>query len=69
MSKNKSNIGENIRKHRLQKEVSQDRLSKLADVAFHTIVKIESGETPNPTIETVKKIANALNVSLDDLMK
>jgi len=69
MSKNKATIGENIRKYRLQKGMSQDRLSKLADVAFHTIVKIESGETPNPTIETVKKIADALGVSLDDLMK
>jgi transcriptional regulator with XRE-family HTH domain len=69
MSKTKSNIGKNIRKYRLQKKMSQDRLSKLADVAFHTITKIESGDTPNPTIETVKKIADALGVSLDDLMK
>lgn len=69
MSKNKPNIGENIRKHRLQKDMSQDRLSKLADVAFHTVVKIESGETPNPTIETVRKIAGSLGVSIDDLMK
>jgi len=69
MSKNKSSIGENIRKYRQQKAISQDRLSKLANVAFHTVVKIESGETPNPTIETVKKIADALGVSLDDLMK
>ena len=69
MSKNKSNIGGNIRKYRLKKEMSQDRLSKLADVAFHTIVKIESGDTPNPTIETVRKIADALGVSIDDLTK
>jgi len=69
MSKAKSKIGKNIRKYRLQKKMSQDRLSKLADVAFHTITKIESGNTPNPTIETVKKIADALGVSLDDLMK
>jgi transcriptional regulator with XRE-family HTH domain len=69
MSKTKSNIGKNIRKYRLQKKMSQDRLSKSADVAFHTITKIESGDTPNPTIETVKKIADALGVSLDDLMK
>jgi transcriptional regulator with XRE-family HTH domain len=69
MSKNKPAIGENIRKYRQQKDMSQDRLSKLADVAFHTIVKIESGETPNPTIETVRKIADALGVSIDDLMK
>lgn len=69
MSKTKSNIGKNIRKYRLQKKMSQDRLSKLANVAFHTITKIESGDTPNPTIETVKKIADALGVSVDDLMK
>lgn len=69
MSKTKSNIGKNIRKYRLQKKMSQDRLSKSADVAFHTITKIESGDTPNPTIETVKKIADALGVSVDDLMK
>ncbi|MBI3588806.1 MAG: helix-turn-helix transcriptional regulator [Candidatus Liptonbacteria bacterium] len=67
MSKAKSAIGENIRKRRLQKKISQDRLSKLADVAFHTIVKIESGDTPNPTIKTIKKIAEALDVSIDDL--
>jgi transcriptional regulator with XRE-family HTH domain len=69
MSKSESSIGENIRKYRLKKNMSQDRLSKLADVAFHTIVKIESGETPNPTIETVRKIAVALGVSIDDLMQ
>jgi len=69
MSKSKGAIGENIRRYRQQKEMSQDRLSKLADVAFHTIVKIESGKTPNPTIETVRKIAHSLGVSIDDLMK
>ncbi|MBU0879378.1 helix-turn-helix domain-containing protein [Patescibacteria group bacterium] len=35
----------------------------------HTIAKIEAGSIPNPTIGTVKKIADALGVSLDDLMK
>lgn len=68
MSKEKSKIGETIKKYRLQKGMSQDKLSKLADVAFHTVVKIESGDTPNPTIETVKKIAVALGVSVDDLI-
>jgi len=69
MLKDKATIGENIRKYRPQKGMSQDRLSKLADVAFHTIVKIESGETPNPTIETGRKIAAALGVSIDNLMR
>jgi len=69
MSKEKATIGETIKKYRLQKEMSQDRLSKLADVAFHTIVKIESGDTPNPTIDTVKKIAAALGMGVDELLK
>jgi len=44
-------------------------LSKRANLAFHTIVKIEAGSTPDPRIDTVKKIADAFGVSLDDLMK
>jgi transcriptional regulator with XRE-family HTH domain len=69
MSKEKSTIGENIKKYRNKLGISQDQLSKKSDLAFHTIAKIEAGSTPNPTIETVKKIADALGVSLDDLMK
>ncbi len=66
---NKSKIGENIRRYRLKLGLSQDALSKKADLAFHTIAKIESGSTPDPRIETVKSIADSLGVSLDDLMK
>lgn len=70
MSKNTSSvIGENIKKYRQQLGFSQDALSKKANLAFHTVAKIETGATPNPTIETVKKIADALDVTLDDLME
>ena len=69
MSKQKSAIGENIKKYRNKLGISQDVLSKRANLAFHTIAKIEAGSTPDPRIETVKKIADALGVSLDDLMK
>ena len=69
MSKEKTTIGNNIRKYRNKLGISQDVLSKRANLAFHTIAKIEAGSTPDPRIETVKKIADALGVSLDDLMK
>jgi transcriptional regulator with XRE-family HTH domain len=62
-------IAQNIRRYRLQKGLSMDRLSKLANVAFHTITKIESGNTPNPTISTIKKIADALGVKIDNLVR
>jgi transcriptional regulator with XRE-family HTH domain len=69
MLKKLSTIGKNIRKLRLEKKLSQDRLSKLADVAHPTIIKIESGAIQSPTVETAQKIARALGVSIDDLMK
>ena len=61
-------IAQNIRRLRHAKGFSQDKLSKLADLSFHTITKIEAGDTPNPTIDTVRKIAEALDVSIDDLL-
>jgi transcriptional regulator with XRE-family HTH domain len=69
MDKEKNNIARNIKKYRNKLGISQDALSKKANLAFHTIAKIEAGSTPDPRIETVKKIADALGVSLDDLMK
>lgn len=69
MSKEKSTIANNIRKYRNKLGISQDILSKRANLAFHTIAKIEAGSTPNPTIDTVKKIADALGITLDDLIQ
>ena len=39
-SNNKSIIADNIKKYRNKMGVSQDRLSKLADVTYNTIIKI-----------------------------
>lgn len=64
-----STIGKNIKRLRQVKGISQDKLSKLADVSLQTIVKMELDDKPNPTIETVQKIAKALDISIDDLMK
>ena len=66
---NASNIQDNIKKYRNKLGISQDRLSKLADVTYNTIIKIESGANTNPTIDTLTKIAKALNVSVDNLIK
>ena len=60
-------ISGNIKKFRKKKGLSQDRLAKLADVTHTTLVKLESGANNNPTIKTLKKIATALGVSLDEL--
>ncbi|MDP3955880.1 MAG: helix-turn-helix transcriptional regulator [bacterium] len=64
-----STIGKNIKQLRQEKGLSQDRLSKLSDLSLNTVVKIELDDTPNPTIETMQRIAKALEVSVDDLLK
>jgi transcriptional regulator with XRE-family HTH domain len=61
-------ISANIRKLREERGISQDRLSKLADLSLNTIVKVESGKNPNPTINTLSRIAKSLNVKVDDLL-
>ncbi|MDI6717598.1 MAG: helix-turn-helix transcriptional regulator [Patescibacteria group bacterium] len=64
-----SKIGKNIKKLRQDEGISQDRLSKLADLSLNTVVAVESGVNPNPTIKTLTKIAKALEVGVDDLIK
>ncbi len=64
-----STIGKNIKRYRQEKGLSQDKLSKLADLSLNTVVKIELDESPNPTIETIQRIAKALDVSVDDLLR
>ena len=63
-----STIGKNIKKLRQDKDISQDKLSKLADISLNTVVKIELDQSPNPTLETIQKLAKALDVSLDELV-
>ena len=69
MSKTISIIAKNIRKYRKERGLSQDKLSRLADISHATIIKIESGGIQSPTIDTVQKIAKALGVGLEDLTK
>ncbi|HAZ31283.1 MAG TPA: DNA-binding protein [Dehalococcoidia bacterium] len=49
--------------------LSQDKLCKLDDISQNTIIKVESGAIQSPTMDTAHKIAKALGVGLDDLMK
>jgi len=64
-----SSITKNLRKLRKSKGFSQEKLARLADVANNTIVKIEAGKNQNPTFDTLKKIAEALGVSIEELIK
>lgn len=65
----KISIGGKIKRWRKIKEMTQDELSKKADIPYPTLVKIESDAVKNPSIETMMKIANGLEITLDELIK
>lgn len=48
---------------------AKEQLARLADVANNTLIKMESGENQNPTLDTLKKVAKALDVSVDELIQ
>lgn len=58
-----------IKQAREKLGLSQEKLARLVDVSNNTIINIESGKQNNPTIETLAKIARALNIKVDDLLK
>ena len=64
-----NNISDNLMKLRGKKGYSLEKIARLADLSLNTIVKVENGVNQNPTIETLTKIAKALEVDVDDLIK
>ncbi len=62
-------MGKDIKKLRKQKGLSQDRLSKLADIPYNTLNKLESGRITNPSINTLQNLDKSLNIGVNDLLK
>lgn len=62
-------IAENLKRFKKDKNFSQSDLCKKTGLAYHTIAKIENGATPDPRISSLKKIAEALGVTIDDFLK
>ena len=65
----KNNLSRIVKRLREKMGISQEKLARLADVSNNTIINIEAGKQGNPTIETLKKIARALNTPIEDLIK
>jgi transcriptional regulator with XRE-family HTH domain len=62
-------IAFNFKKMRAQKRYSLEKVARLADLSLNTVIRIESGVNKNPTIETLTRLARALEVSVDDLIQ
>lgn len=56
-----------LRELRISKGLSRYQLAKLTGLRESTLQNIENSESPNPTFRVMCKIADALEVSLDEL--
>jgi len=64
----KTNLARKVKQLHEKLGLSQEKLARLADVSNNTIINIEAGKQDNPTIDTLKKVAKALNVSVEELI-
>jgi transcriptional regulator with XRE-family HTH domain len=69
MASDKNNIEDNIKKLRAKLNLTQDDLARKSGVKYTTLSKIESGVVTKPTVYIMDKIAKALGVSIEDLLK
>lgn len=60
-------IGKNIRRFRNEKNMTQDQLAEKLSVTRQAVSNWENGKT-QPDVETLRKIAEVLKVTLEDLI-
>ena len=68
MTEISSKFGQTLKRIRTKKKMSQGDIARALDVHRAYISGIESGKR-NPTLATIKKLADALKVSADELLK
>lgn len=62
-------VGTNIAKVRRKNNLTQEKLAELADLSTNYIARVERGEIQNFSAINLLKIANALDISVDELVE
>jgi len=62
-------LGQKIKKLRIKFGLSQDDFARKADVPYTTLTKVETGVIKKPSVFVVSKIAKALGVDIEELIK
>ena len=68
MNKISEQLGKNMKRIRAKKKMSQGDIARALEVDRGYISNIENGKT-NPTLATIAKLARALGVPIDKLIK
>ena len=61
-------LSKSTKKIRKQNNLLQEQLAQKAGITYSTLIKIESGNNKNPTLDTLTKLAGVFKISLDELV-
>jgi len=61
--------GVKLKEVRLDAGLSQEELHQMTGISRDTISRMETGDRPNPHPRTLRKLAEALGVSVADIRK
>lgn len=61
-------MNEKVKSLRIRKGMTQEELSKKAEISRQTLNYIETGKTVNITVATLMKLAEVLECKADDLV-
>ena len=61
-------LAKRVKEYRKQKGWTQQKLAEKTGLSFNTVTKIEQGVGDSPTLKTLLKLADALDVGLDELV-
>ena len=64
-----NNLGKNIATERYQQKMTQEQLAEFSDLTINYLSKIERDQAKKISAESLYKIAQAFNVSINDLME
>ena len=62
-------LAQNLKKYRKKLRLTQEGLARKANISYNTVIKLESRGITDPRMETLRRLAAALGVSIDDLAR
>jgi len=68
MKSESEKLGQNLKRIRTSKGISQGDIARSLEVSRGFVSNIENGKT-NPTLTTIAKLAKAVGVSVEKLLK
>ena len=61
-------VAQRLKHWRKKKGLTQEALARKANISYNTIIKLETGGIKDPRVSTIAKLAQALEITIDELL-